>query len=313
MNRFSLSLRNLSYFLSANVLIVLGVAIGTAVLTGALLMGDSLKGSLSYMTLDRLGNIDSALMSEHFFPSSLADRMQAASKGGRTVVPAIVLRGTVLRRPLTDNKLLARAGRVQVVGVDPRFWSLFGEKRGPLDDGVLINQALADALQMQAGDGLEVRIEKPQSVPSDSVLGQRGFDNALVIQTSKLAGIIPNTGAGRFTLHPTQSTPLILYVKLESLQRRLTEGQQLPAGSANTLLATASSSGINLQQEMDRVLALEDLGLILTASNDQQTQVLTTRRLLFEPEVVSAVEQACKNGPQPPAPVDRERQPVALR
>lgn len=299
MTRLSLALRNLFFFLGANLLIVIGVAIGTAVLTGALLLGDSLKGSLSDLTLDRLGSIESALLGEHFFPASLAERLQKSAGDGRSLVPVVVLRGNVLRRPLNDNKLLARAGRVQVVGVDPRFWPLFGRKRDPLDDGVLINQALADALQFQPSDGLEVRIEKPQNVPSDSVLGQRGEDQALVIETSKVAAIIPNRGPGRFTLYPSQTTPLVLYVKLESLQRRLTDGQQLPAGSANVLLATAGNSGKSLQQLLDQTVTLEDMGFTLAASSDQKTQSLTTSRLLFDAQVAKSVETACKqNGYQ---------------
>ena len=40
----------------------LGVAVATAVLTGALLVGDSVRGSLRDLTLQRLGRIDSALV-----------------------------------------------------------------------------------------------------------------------------------------------------------------------------------------------------------------------------------------------------------
>lgn len=284
MSRFTYPLRNLTYFLTANLLLVIGVAIGTAVLTGALLLGDSLKGSLQQLTLDRLGSIEAVLMGDRFFPSSVADRFNSK------VAPVIILRGNVLRRPMDGSKLLARAGRVQVVGVDPRFWPLFGETRGPLDDGVLINQALADLLQIQPSDSLEVRMEKPSSIPSDSVLGQRSEDDALVLQTSKLAGILPNHGPGRFTLQPMQNEPLILYVKLETLQRRLAEGQQMPAGSANVLLRSSES-----MSPLDQVFTLEDLGFTLQPNLEKTAAVLSSRRLLLEPNAVQAVEAACKS------------------
>jgi hypothetical protein len=38
--------------------VALGVAAATAVLTGALLVGDSVRGSLRHLALDRLGNIE---------------------------------------------------------------------------------------------------------------------------------------------------------------------------------------------------------------------------------------------------------------
>lgn len=54
-----------------HVAVALGVAVATAVLTGALLVGDSVRGSLRDLTLQRLGRIDSALVTGHFFGSTL--------------------------------------------------------------------------------------------------------------------------------------------------------------------------------------------------------------------------------------------------
>ena len=41
--------------------VALGVAAATAVLTGALVIGDSVRGSLRHLVLDRLGRIDELL------------------------------------------------------------------------------------------------------------------------------------------------------------------------------------------------------------------------------------------------------------
>src|SRR5688572_22926801 len=114
LTRAALPFRNLRHFGAANLLIVLGVMVGTAVLTGALLLGDSLKGSLADLTLDRLGQIDAALMTDRFFPASLATRLAEASPG-QEITPAVILRGTVLRRSEDGSKVLTRAGQVQVV------------------------------------------------------------------------------------------------------------------------------------------------------------------------------------------------------
>ena len=55
----------------------LGVAVATAVLTGALLVGDSVRGSLRDLTLQRLGRIDSVLVAGHMFRAALADELAA--------------------------------------------------------------------------------------------------------------------------------------------------------------------------------------------------------------------------------------------
>ena len=59
--------RSLIYFWRINLAVVLGVAVATAVLTGALIVGDSVRGSLRDLSLSRLGKIDHALVSERFF------------------------------------------------------------------------------------------------------------------------------------------------------------------------------------------------------------------------------------------------------
>ena len=48
--------------------VLLAAAVNTSVLAGALIVGDSVRGSLRDMTLDRLGDIDLALVAERFFP-----------------------------------------------------------------------------------------------------------------------------------------------------------------------------------------------------------------------------------------------------
>src|SRR5262249_17309181 len=55
MTLFRFLLRNLLFHWRANSAVFLGVVVGTAVLTGALLVGDSLRGSLRDLTLRRLG------------------------------------------------------------------------------------------------------------------------------------------------------------------------------------------------------------------------------------------------------------------
>ena len=59
--------RSLTYFWRTNLAIAGGAAVATAVLTGALVVGDSVRGSLRDLTLSRLGEIDVALIGERPF------------------------------------------------------------------------------------------------------------------------------------------------------------------------------------------------------------------------------------------------------
>src|SRR5258705_5755048 len=84
--------RSLAFHRRANLAVLLGVAVGTAVLTGALLIGDSQRGSLRELALRRLGWVDQALTAPRFFREALADELKDAADH---VCPALLLSGSV--------------------------------------------------------------------------------------------------------------------------------------------------------------------------------------------------------------------------
>jgi len=64
--------RSLAYYWQTNIVVVLGVAIAVAVLTGALLIGESVRGSLRDLVSQRLGRTDDFVGSTGFFREQLA-------------------------------------------------------------------------------------------------------------------------------------------------------------------------------------------------------------------------------------------------
>ena len=65
-----LRLRNLLFHWRGNLAVFLGVVVGTTVLTGARLVGDSLQGSLRDRAERRLGWVEEALIAPRFFRQS---------------------------------------------------------------------------------------------------------------------------------------------------------------------------------------------------------------------------------------------------
>src|SRR5258705_6825090 len=62
-SRFKLLVRNLRYFRAANLAVIAGMAVATAGLTGALMGGDSVRGSLRDLAERRLDFVDHGLIS----------------------------------------------------------------------------------------------------------------------------------------------------------------------------------------------------------------------------------------------------------
>jgi hypothetical protein len=79
LSRFKLLLQNLWHFRLANLAVLLGMAVATAVLTGALMVGDSVRGSLRDLAIQRLGPVDDALIATRFFRRIA----RGAGRGGR--------------------------------------------------------------------------------------------------------------------------------------------------------------------------------------------------------------------------------------
>src|SRR5580700_10288235 len=77
MTHFRLLLRNLFYHARTNTAVVLGVIAATAVITGALIVGDSVRGSLRQMSLERLQKIDDVLVVPRFVHEDLARELAA--------------------------------------------------------------------------------------------------------------------------------------------------------------------------------------------------------------------------------------------
>src|SRR5881398_2690312 len=79
MTIWTLIRRSLRFHARTHLGVVLGAAIGSAALIGALVVGDSVRGSLLSRALERLGPIHHAIISQdRFFEPSLRERLQTA-------------------------------------------------------------------------------------------------------------------------------------------------------------------------------------------------------------------------------------------
>ena len=302
--------RSLSYFWRIQLAVLLGAAVATAVLTGALLVGDSVRGSLRDLTLNRLGRIDYALVSERFFREELATNLSQKLEGGaqlhRETVPAILLNGTAV-----NAKSKARASRVQIQGIDERFVGLWEDasgqaapslekQPGQLFSSVHINQSLQNELDIAVGEQILFSFERYSDVHREFLLGHR--DSSDVLQTLRLTvtKILPDRDIGSFGLRPNQSRPLNAYVPLTVLQKTL--GSE---AKVNAIFASAKSPSLSnrtttetlstLQNKLNQALKLEDLGLVLRyVSSDSIGGVgyfsLESTQFLLKPGIIEVAQ-----------------------
>ncbi|MBM4089815.1 MAG: ABC transporter permease [Planctomycetes bacterium] len=309
--------RGLLYHWRMNAAVAMGVAAATAVLTGALLVGDSVRGSLRDLTLDRLGTIDELLLTDRFFRQQLVAEMtrDSAFRSHYALAAGIMLfpEGTVEQR---GPQGVTRSSNVLIVGSAGRsaegqwsFWDFDASgvrpTRNPGPGEIVLNQPLADAMKAAVGQRVTVRLPKPENVPADSPLGEKA-DRISSLPGLEVIEIIPAAGLGRFNPWPSQSAPYNAFVSLEQLQEVLDQPDRV-----NALLVSGGRRDEPPGAEASQALAaalrptFQDLGLAVTRlrlvfadpRTGQEDAIydyfsITADRMILPPEVDSAARRA---------------------
>jgi len=300
MTLLRLAIAGLLYHRRVNAAVALGVIAGTAVLTGALVVGDSVRGSLRNLTLERLGAIDEALVTERFFRAELAAELAANAEFKQRfndAVPAILFSGN-LSAPQSGR----RASGVSVLGCDGRFWrqGTTRPEKLPSDGEIVLNAPLAAELQVTAGDEVLLRLPRPPEIPPDSPLGKTTETIRSVRLT--IVDVIAAEGLGRFGLLPNQQLPHNAYVAFDTLQELLER-----PGQINAIFAAGSNSAEGIaasESELNSILrpTMADYGLKIerVERGDQAYFNITSDRMLLDDASEAALLRAfASHDPQP--------------
>jgi ABC-type lipoprotein release transport system permease subunit len=297
-------IQSLRHYWRIHLAVGLGATIATAVLTGALLVGDSVRGSLRDLVLGRLGEIDLALVAGTPFREALAGelatRLAAAGFAAPSTAPGLMLRGSAVHAASS-----ARAADVAVLGLDERTFALFPgavrvdltEHPGPFPS-VALNEALAAELGAAVGDDVVLTFERPAEIPRETVVGRQDASETLASLRLSVTAVVPDDGFGGFGLAAQQSRNLNAFVDLSRLQRELF-GRGEAAARANLLLAAFAAHDVAPAAQLSAALAgsltLEDLGLTLAVGADRA--VLESRSFVVSAPLAEAVSSwAAENG-----------------
>ena len=272
-----LVLRSVTYHWRTNVAVLLGVAAAVSVLAGALLVGDSVRGSLRDIAVGRLGRTDYALSSSAFFREALADDLRAVLVG-TPAAPLIVASGLV-----THDGSGRRAASVLVYGVDDRFWQFHGQ---PPPEGVQMSPALAAELGSRAGDVLLVRLQKPSAIPIESLFGRK--DDVGRAVRLEVAGALPRERLGEFALRPQQSDVRALFLPLRPVQRDLGVN-----GKVNTLLVGRGDEK-GVAAGVSKAVTLEDLGVKISTAADPPAVIVESSMGIVSDALESSVREVAR-------------------
>jgi putative ABC transport system permease protein len=212
MNVFQLIYRSLIFYWKSHLAVAIGVAICAMVITGTLIVGDSIRSSLEETTQLRLGKTQYLFSGiDRYFRASLGEEVKKALQV--EAAPILQLNGIASAQ---GGKL--KMNNVQVIGIDDQFQTMLPENiqlPAPAKGEAYISENLAQRLQLNESDAMLLRIEKASQIPKNApfVTDQ---ENQISIRL-KVKKILTSDELGRFNLKTSQTAPYNVFLSLPFL------------------------------------------------------------------------------------------------
>ncbi|HUF61337.1 MAG TPA: ABC transporter permease [Verrucomicrobiales bacterium] len=264
--------KSLRHYWRSSLAVFAGVCLTSAVLTGALSVGDSVRAGLRDLAGSRTGQATHALVgNDRFFRAALGQEMGEAL--GVRIASLLQVDGTA-----ADATGSARANGVRVLGVDAGFSRLSpsGEEWDLERGEAALSAALASRLAAEVGDEVLLRVERPGAISRDAPLS--GSTDETETLRLRVIRLVSDRDFGRFSLAAEQVPPLNAFVSRDELGSALDK-----AGRANlALFAAAGRTGEELSGIAGERWTLDDADAALapTALGLQ----LSSRRVLIDSE-----------------------------
>jgi putative ABC transport system permease protein len=260
-------------------------ALTTAAVTGAVIAGDCVRGTLSAIAAERLGRADFILDTpSRFISAGVAERMSRAVPGAR--VAAVV---RVTGSASSDG---LEVPRVQVVGVDAAFFSMAPNGASvPIDaprpGSAFVNERAAELLSLRPGSAILVSTARADAMSLDAPLS--GSDPGPIALSLTVEKVVSVGEWGRFSLRSEQRPPATVFVDREALARAI--GRQ---GKANLILASGSVTAETLDRALAGSWDVREAGFSLRRAGG--CTILESERVFIEPPAAALIDAARLGG-----------------
>ncbi len=242
------------FHLKGNLAVLMGIVIATASLTGALLVGDSLRGSLADTVKNKLIWVNEAVLAQRFFNEQIVVKL-----GEKTTIPAIILKASIQVRDDQDC-LVTQISSAQVIAVPEEFWQDEGKSAQWKNlKGAWLNHQAAIGLKISEKQNVVLRIEKPSAIPRESFLGNReDVVDSITLEVEKV--LDRSDKYAGFNLFPGMDAPATVFVPLQLVQEKLGVTSKI-----NSILTSKSG----LQDKFRSLLTLSDYELTFKGPEDR--------------------------------------------
>lgn len=259
---------------------VLIISLLSAVITGSLLTGRSVKSSLRKSATERLGNTGIMISSgTRYFDSSLAEKLGYIAKVRCTGL--LEINGYC--KDLVSQK---EAFNTKIYALTPGFFAFQNKDTVTLESGnVAVNEKLASYLGLKAGDELIIRVNDLNDIPADAPFApDKDAGKSLVM---KVGSVLTSENAGNFSLSISQVMPMNIFINLSDIL-----GDEHKTMKINRLLLENNSflTDDEVYDFLKQVLVPSDIGLSIVPLVKTGENELRSDRIFIEEPLISEIK-----------------------
>lgn len=277
--------KSIRHYRKAHLLLMLMTLVTGMIITGALMIGDSVRSSLKAIAEERIGQTEWALHGgDRYFRIALTGEL--SEKLQTIVVPLVMMEGTAGSQGGQN-----RIPNVQVVVVDDAFWK-FAPKSPSISmeaGSAFINHRLANRLNLKAGDTFVLRLRSPSALPTDfPFAANEGNVKALRLDVGR---ILTPDGFGHFSLKTHHIPQPTVFISLAEFWDIVGE-----KNNVNTLLISRQENPRltldKIQQALDEAWKIEDAALSIKPLPGRNLCELKSRRIFLSQRISKAARTA---------------------
>lgn len=255
---------------------ILIIMLLSAIITGSLFTGHSVRVSLRKSSSEKLGNTGILISSGlRYFNGSIAERI--SKETGEKAVPVLEMDGYC--QNFTTG---ATALNIKIYGVNDKFWQFQGADTIDIKSGsVAINSKLANHLGITEGDEIIIRFSAPDPIPDNAPFAPTKKDNNSRVL---IVGYVLNDQQGAyFSLGISQVSPMNIFLNKSDIRID---------GSLSNRLLIENKNGYPVkyyQEALRKFITPSDIGLAVRRSDKTGEPELISNRVFIDSAVVSDI------------------------
>ena len=276
-SKFLIILRSLKFYRKPVFYQYLIIMLLSAVITGSLLVGKSVKESLKKSASEHLGNTGILISSgTRYFSQELAHKLNDQANIACTGILEI----TGYSQNLNSQK---GAFNTHIFGVDKDFFVFQGNNTLNINTGeVAVNKKLAEYLGISAGDELIIRFTEIKDIPADAPFAPS--ESGGMSKVLKVGIILDPSNTGNFSLSISQLTPMNIFMNFEDIEDR-------NGSHRNNRILVKSEAGTlkEISDVFKNHLAPSDIGLRTRYIGKTSEYEMYSQRIFIDQEIVNHV------------------------